>query len=189
MAGNQSDGAELHDCYRATVSCDPGLLRLYSEILNKFGTEGFSRHVAFLTRTLGQEIASASPSVEPARLREILGGLSALRGLDTVHECCEKMVNRIQRRSMIDITPAAVMRQLLPLVEDAVPSPSKIIAIPERFGISSVRLDLQIAVLRESRNLLAMIPVGAYRNLEARIKTLQAVEAAMDFRIEQEESA
>ncbi|MER8982445.1 TyeA family type III secretion system gatekeeper subunit [Mesorhizobium sp. M0870] len=189
MAGDQSVGAELHDFYRATLSSGPGPLRLYREILNKFGVEGFARHIAFLTRTLGQDIASAGPSVEPARLREILGGLSALRVLDTVHEFCEKMVDRIQRRSMIDITATGVMQQLLPLVEDAVPSPSKIIPIPERFGISAVQLDLHIAVLRESRNLLAMIPVGVYRDMEARKKTLRAVEAAMDLRIEQEESA
>ncbi|QND62151.1 type III secretion system gatekeeper subunit SctW [Mesorhizobium huakuii] len=189
-AGDQRLAAELRDLYRATVSGDPGPLRLYREILSKFGVEGFARHVAFLTRALGEDIASAGPSVEPARLWEILSGLSALRVLDTVHECCQKMVERIRRRpDTIDITATGVMRQLLPLVENTVPGPSKIIPIPERLGIPPVPLDLQIAVLRECRDLLAMIPVGVYRDLEARKTTLRAVEEAMDIRIEREESA
>lgn len=188
-AGDQRLAAELRDFYRATVSSDPGPLRLYRDILSKFGVEGFARHVAFLTRALGEDIASAGPSVEPARLWEILSGLSALRVLDTVHECCQKMVERIRRRNIIDITATGVMWQLLPLLEDTVPGPSKIIPIPERLGIPLVHLDMQIAVLRDSRDLLAMIPVGVYRDLDARESTLRAIEEAMDIRIEQEESA
>lgn len=188
-AGDQMLAAELRDFYRATVSSDPRPLRLYREILSKSGVESFARHVAFLTRALGEDIASAGPSVEPARLWEILSGLSALRVLDTVHECCQKMVERIRRRDIADITATGVMWQLLPLVEDTVPGPSKIILIPERLGIPPVHLDMQISVLRDTRNLLAMMPVGVYRDLEARESTLRAVEEAMDIRIEQEESA
>ncbi|WP_353642804.1 type III secretion system gatekeeper subunit SctW [Mesorhizobium sp. WSM2239] len=188
-AGDQMLAAELRDFYRATVSHDPGPLRLYREILSKSGVESFARHVAFLTRALGDDIASAGPSVEPARLWEILSGLSALRVLDTVHECCQKMVERIRRRNTIDITATGVMWQLLPLVEDAVPGPSKFISIPERLGIPPAHLAMQIAVLRDSRELLAMIPVGVYRDLEARELALRAIEEAMDIRIEQEESA
>lgn len=188
-AGDQGLAAELRDFYRATVSSNPGPLRVYKEILRKSGVEGFAWHVAFLTRALGEDIASAGPSVEPARLCEILSGLSVLRVLDTVHESCKKMVERMRRRNIIDITAAGVMWQLLPLVEDTVPGPSKVIPIPERLGIPPIHLGLQIAVLRDSRNLLAMIPIGVYRDLEARESTLRAVEEAMDILIEQEESA
>ncbi|MER8791428.1 type III secretion system gatekeeper subunit SctW [Mesorhizobium sp. M0983] len=186
-AGDQGLAAELRDFYRAMVSSDPGPLQVYKEILRKSGVEGFAWHVAFLTRALGEDIASAGPSVEPTRLSEILSRLSALRVLDTVHECCEQMVERMRRRNIIDITAVGVMWQLLPLVEDSVPGPSKVIPIPERLGIPRAHLDLQIAVLRDSRNLLAMIPVGVYRDLEARESALRAVEEAMDIRIGQEE--
>ncbi|WP_188130609.1 type III secretion system gatekeeper subunit SctW [Neomesorhizobium albiziae] len=188
-AGDKKIAAELSDFYRATISSDPGPVRLYRGILDRFGVEGFARHVTFLTRALGEDIGSVGPSIEPARLREILGGLSALRVLDTVHECCGEMVERVGRQSKIVITATGVMQQLLPLVEDIVPDPSKIIPIPERLGIPAVQLDLQISLLRESRKLLAMIPVGVYRDLEARGTTLRAVQQAMDIRIGQEESA
>ncbi|MCO5966165.1 TyeA family type III secretion system gatekeeper subunit [Sinorhizobium meliloti] len=181
--------AELRDFYRTTVSTDPGPLQLYRGILNKFEVEDFARYIAFLTRALGEDIASAGPSVEPARLREILGGLSALRVLDTVYEQCEKMVERMRRLNVLDITATGVMQQLLPLVDDTVRAPSKIILIPDRFGIPPLQLDLHIAVLRESRDVLAMIPVEVYRDLEARKTTLRAIEDAMAMRIEQEESA
>ncbi|ULJ74456.1 type III secretion system gatekeeper subunit SctW [Rhizobium gallicum] len=188
-AGDKKGAAELSDFYRATISNNPGPVRLYREILDRFGVEGFARHITFLTRGLGEDIGSAGPSIEPARLGEILGGLSALRVLDTVHECCVEMVERVGRQSKAVITATGIMQQLLPLVEDILPDPSKIIPIPERLGIPAVQLDLQISLLRESRKLLAMIPVGVYRDLEARRTALEAVQQAMDIRIGQEESA
>ncbi|NRP75102.1 hypothetical protein ILFOPFJJ_06025 [Ensifer psoraleae] len=188
-AGDKRRAAELSDSYRATISSNPGPVRLYRGILDRFGVEGFARHITFLTRALGEDIGSAGPSIEPARLREILRGLSALRVLNTVHECCGDMVERVARQSKIVMTATDVMQQLLPLVDDIVPHPSKIIPIPERLGIPAVELDLQISLLRESRKLLAMIPVGVYRDLEARRTMLEAVQQAMDIRIGQEESA
>ncbi len=187
--GDKKGAAELSDFYRATISSNPGPVQLYRGILERFGIGGFPRHINFLTRALGQDIGSAGPSIEPARLREILGGLSALRVLDTVHECCGEMVEWIGRQSKIVITATEVMQELLPLVEDIVPHPSKVIPIPERLGIPAVQLDVQISLLRESRKLLAMIPVGVYSDLEARRSTLEAVQQAMDIRIGQEESA
>ncbi|MDK1492989.1 TyeA family type III secretion system gatekeeper subunit [Sinorhizobium sp. 7-81] len=187
--GDQQVAGELRNFCRAMVSSASALGRLYKGFFKNLSAEGFAQRIAFLTRTLGEDIRLAGPSVEPAQLHCILGGLKALRVLDSVHERCGEMIMRIRRQSQLDMTPAAVMQQLLPFVGDVVPGPSNVNPIPERLGISPDRLDVQIAVLRESRNLLSMIPPGVYRDLETRTAGLRAMQQAMDILIEKEESA
>ncbi|MDK1378217.1 MULTISPECIES: TyeA family type III secretion system gatekeeper subunit [unclassified Sinorhizobium] len=187
--GDQQVAGELRNFCRATVSSASALGRLYKTIFKNLGAEGFAQRIAFLTRALGEDIRSAGPSVEPVQLHCILVGLTALRVLDSVHERCGEMIMRIRRQSQVDMTPTAVMQQLLPFVGDVLPGPSNVNFIPERLGISPDRLDVQIAVLRESRDLLALIPTCVYRDSETRTAALRAMQQAMDIRIEQEESA
>ena len=187
--GDRQGAAELRDYYRSTVFGAPSPAALYGEIVGKFGVEGFAQRVGFLTRALGDDLAAAGSSVEPARLRQILDGLSALRVLDTVHDRADQLAGRLQRVSQVTVTPTEVMRQLLPLTTEPVSGPSKINPIPGRLGVPATKLPAQIGLLRETRDIMAMLPPVLYRDMDARAAVLRGVQEAMDILIEREEAA
>lgn len=186
--GDRKAAAELRDSYRATVFGKPGAAAVYKGILDRFGTSGFAAQVKFLTRAAGDELAAAGPSVEAPRLRELLADLSALRTLDTVHERAGLLAQRVGKVAGRDISPVEVMRRVLPLTDEPVNGPAKLLAMPEQCGVPAQRLDAQILFMRETRELLAMMPAGVFRDMDARFSVLGGAQEAMDRLIEREEA-
>jgi type III secretion protein W len=186
--GDRAAAAKLRDAYRETVFARPGPAAVYKSILDRAGMEGFAEQLKFLTRALGDELLAAGPSVEKPQLRELLQDLSALRALDTVHERCKEMARRVGRIGGVAPQPTAIMQKLLPLTEEAISGGSRFKAIPEQVGVPRDRLDAQILFLREARDVMAMMPVSVYRDLDARLSALNGVQMAMDDLIEREET-
>ncbi|CCB66709.1 type III secretion system gatekeeper subunit SctW [Hyphomicrobium sp. MC1] len=186
--GDREAAATLRASYRDTVFGKPGPAGVYKGILDKFGTEGFSAQIKFLTRAAGDELASTGSSVPAERLRELLSDLSALRTIDTVHERASVMAKRVGKLVKGEIAPVEIMRRLMPLTEEPVSGPGKLLAVPEQCGVPARRLDGQILFMRETRELLAMMPAGVFRDMDARFSVLAGANEAMDQLIEREES-
>ena len=186
-AGDRAAAAELRDLYRTTVLAAPGPAGVYRGMIQQFGVDGFSDHLRFLTRAVGDDLAAAGPSVEPARLQELLEDLSALRVLDTAHDRCAQLARRVNQQGPVTLTPTEVLQNLLPLTEEPINGPAKLLALADRLGIPADRYDTRVALLRESRDVLAALPVAVYRDGDARMTLLRAVQEAMDITIEQEE--
>ena len=187
--GDRVAAGELRDLYRSTVFGKPGPSGLYRGIIDQFGVEGFADRMRFLTRAVGDDLVAEGPSVDPARLQELIRDLSTLRVLDTVHERCDQLTARLERQNQVKVETTDVMQSLLPLTEETVNGPSKIIAVPEKLGIPETRLDARITLLREARDVMALMPVAIYRDADARGAVLRAMQEAMDITIEQEEAA
>jgi type III secretion protein W len=188
-AGDRQAAGELRDLYRATMFGKPGPAGLYRGMIEQFGVEGFADRLRFLTRAAGDDLAAAGPSVDPVRLQELIGDLSALRVVDTAHERCTTLTGRLERQSGITLTSTAVLQALLPLTEEPVNGPSKVLALPQKLGMPATPIDATITLLRESREVMAMMPVAVYRDQDARGAVLRAMQEAMDITIEQEEGA
>lgn len=188
-AGDRAAASELRDLYRQTVFAQPGPAAVYRGILTQFGLDGFADRVRFLTRAAGDDLAAAGPSVAPARLQQLIQDLSALRILDTVHDRCLELVGRLQRQNQIQLAPANVLQALLPLTEESVSGPAKILPLPEKLGVPPARLDASITLIRESRELLGMMPVQVFRDMDARSAVMRGMQEAMDILTEREENA
>jgi type III secretion protein W len=185
--GNREAAAGLRELYRQTVFSEPGPSGLYRGIIAKYGAEDFASHIRFLSRAVGDDLGAAGPSVEPARLHELVRDLSALRVLDTVHERCAQLAERVARQAGAVVTVTEIMRRLLPLTEEAVAGPSKLIGVPAEVGIPDNRIEAQIAFLREAREIVATLPPGLFRDVDARFAVLRAAQEALDMLIEREE--
>ncbi|MEJ0017904.1 MAG: type III secretion system gatekeeper subunit SctW [Acetobacteraceae bacterium] len=186
-AGDKAAAGELRDLYRATVFGKPGPAGLYRGMIGQFGVEGFTDRLRFLTHAAGDDLAAEGPSVDPARLQELIRDLSTLRVLDTVHERCTELANRLDRQNQVRLAPTDVLQALLPLTEETVNGPSKILAVPEKLDIPASRLDAQITLLREAREVMTIMPVAIYRDMDARAALLRGMQEAMDITIEREE--
>jgi type III secretion protein W len=187
-AGDRAAAGELRDLYRATVFGVPGPAGLYRGIISQFGIDGFADRIRFLTRAAGDDLAAAGPSVDPVRLQELIRDLSALRVLDTVHERCGTLAARLERQNGVTVTPTDLLQHLLPLTEETVSGPSKPLGLPERLGLPASPPEAGIMLLREAREVMGMMPVAIYRDMDARAAVLRGMQEAMDIMIEREEA-
>jgi type III secretion protein W len=187
-AGDRAAAGELRDLYRATVFNSPGPGGLYRGIVGQFGIEGFAERMRFLTRAAGDDLAAAGPSVDPAQLQELIRDLSALRVLDTVHERCGTLAARLERQNGMTVAPTDLLQHLLPFTEETVNGPSKPLALPEKLGLPASPLEGSITLLREAREVMAMMPVAIFRDMDARAAVLRGMQEAMDIMIEREEA-
>jgi type III secretion protein W len=185
--GDREEAQRLRDLYRDTVFNSTGPAAVYGGILNQFGTEDFPGRVKFLMRALGDDLRSAGPSVDPTRLHELTSQLSELHVLETVHERCGQLADRLRRLNGVDLSVTGVMRELMPLSVDVVSGPSKLLALPGRLGIPDSQIEVGIALLRETRDVMALMPPGIYRDLDARSSVLRGIQEALDVLIQREE--
>lgn len=186
--GDRAAAQELRDLYRSTIFGTPGPSSVYRGIIDQYGMDGFGERLRFLTKAVGDDLSSEGPSIDRARLQELIRDLSTLRVLDTVHERCGQLTDRLERQNHVKVEPTNVMQALLPLTEEPVNGPSKIIAIPEKLGIPQTQIEARITLFREAREVMGMLPVAIYRDMDARGSVLRAMQEAMDIAIEQEEA-
>ena len=185
---DRAAAAELRQLYREVVLGNPAPAAIYRAVLQRFGTDDFAERLRFLTRALGDDFAAAGPSIEPARLRETLDGLSGLRVLDTAHERCSLLAQRVGKLCGVTPPVTAVMQNLLPLTEQTTHGPGKVSPIPGQLGIPDARLDARILLMKEARDVMALLPVGIYRDPDNRFAVLRSLQEAMDSLIEREEA-
>ncbi len=186
--GDRMAAAALRSLYRDAVFAKPGPLGLYRGIIAKGGVEDFTKQVRFLSRAVGDDLAAAGPSVEPARLHELVRDLSSLRVLDTVHERCVVMAARLERSSGLKLGPTEIIGQLLPLIESASADASQFVGLPAKLGMASHPLAGPIRLLNEAREVIALLPPQLFRDLEARFAVFQGLRQALDLLISREEA-
>lgn len=186
--GDGEEAARLRAGYREAVFGAPGPASVYAAILKQFGVETFPQRLAFLARAVGEDLASAGPSIPVPQLREILGALSELHVLAAVHDRCAEMVARLGRMD-VAISVDAVMARLLPLASSPAPTAEVAAALPVQAGVPSTRFDAAIAFLRDARGMLAMMPLGVFRDADARFAVMRGVQDGLDTLIDREESA
>jgi type III secretion protein W len=186
--GDREAAQGLRDMYRDAAFSSPGPAGLYRGVTARFGTEDFARHIRFLTRAVGDDLGAVGPSADPVRLHELVRDLSTLRVLDTVHERCAQLAERVARQAGVPIAVTDVMQRLLPLTEEAIAGPSKLSVLPAQIGIPAERIEAQILFMREAREVMAMLPPALFRDTDARFALLRGVQEALDMLIEREES-
>ncbi|MBL6080027.1 type III secretion system gatekeeper subunit SctW [Belnapia sp. T18] len=187
-AGDQKAASALRSLYRDTVFSAASPAGVYGSILKQFGVEGFTDRLRFLTRAVGNDLASAGPSIAPARLREVLDELSTLHVLSTVHDRCREMGRRLGKLHIGTPTPTAIMEHLLPVATDPAPNPARLVSMPLQLGIPPDRADAQIVFMREAREVLALMPVSVFRDGEARFAVLGGMQQALDTLAEREDA-
>jgi len=179
---------DLRELYREVVLGGQSPASIYRTIIQRLGVDDFAERLQFLSRAIGDDLAAAGPSIPPVQLREILAGLSGLRILDTAHDRCTLLAQRIGRLSGTTPGTMDVMRSLLPLTEQTTFGPGTVDGISGQLGIPDTRLDVRILLMNETRAVMALLPTGVYRDQDTRFAVLRGLQEAMDRLIEREEA-
>jgi type III secretion protein W len=180
---------ELRDFYRETVLGYDGLKQTFASITEKYGDQDIGHSLAFLIRAIGDDLAAQGPSVEPARLKQILDDVYQLEALATLRERCATLVSRLDNRFGVKEGVGAdeVMRELLELTGQSWLHGEQFSQIGVRLGMDDI--EGEIYFLRELKEIVRALPLKVHADDESRDRMLTAAQEALDAAIETEENA
>jgi len=148
----------------------------------------------FLLQSLGADLRSGGPSIEPAKLQVLVTQTRALQGVLGVFSFFEKrqalMAGEMGRKSIelpASVTVEALTRSLMELVEDKYPSPIKVIGAAEKLGVPESDPLGQVLVISQFRDALRGISPKFFAQPKLRedlnaamIEALDQIETRLD---------
>lgn len=185
--GGRDTLADFQSTYRDVVLGENSLAATLQLALERFGEGDFTSGLARLTQALGQDLAAARPSTEPARLQSLVQDLYHLGVASTVLDGCRELHARLgDQHGPLAGTPVQLMQQLVGISAEKWITGSRFSALSQDFGAQAVQL--QILFLTGVKALLRDMPPQIFADADQRHTAFQAVQDALDTAIDREES-
>jgi len=89
---------DLRGTYRSVVADFASPREAMTALRARFGDDKLDNGVDFLMTVLGNELASAGPSVEKSRLKALTGDLAVVRVLGIAHTRCAAVLDRLDKK-------------------------------------------------------------------------------------------
>ncbi len=176
----------FQDTYRDVVLGENSLAATLQLALGRFGEGDFSAGLARLTQALGQDLAAARPSTDPARLQSLVQDLYHLGVASTVLDGCRELHARLQGdQGPLPATPVQLMQSLVGASAEKWISASRFTGLSSEFGAAAVQPQIQF--LTGVKALMRDMPPKVFIDADQRQTVLQAVQDALDAAIEREE--
>ena len=190
-AQGAASGAEVlafQSTYRDVVLGENTLASTLQLALERFGDGDFSAGLQRLIQALGQDLAAARPSGDPARLQSLVQDLYHLSVASTVLDGCRELHQRIgQQHGPLQGTPVSLMQQMVGLSAEKWVSGSRFTSLSQDFGAHGVQP--QIHFLTGVKALMRDLPPKVFVDGDQRQTVFQAVQDALDIAIDREEEA
>ncbi|MET4580091.1 type III secretion system gatekeeper subunit SctW [Ottowia thiooxydans] len=161
-----------------------GALKL---VLDQFGESGLEAGLSRLQRALGQDLAAARPSTEPAHLQNLVQDLYHLSVATTVLDGCHELLAQQKARFGLAEQGQAIalMKDLVSLSSESWVSSDRFVRLAEKVGAQDV--EPQINFLTGVKGLLRQIPPKVFADLDQRQSVFNAAQDALDAAIDRED--
>jgi len=188
-AGDAAQVASFQSTYRDVVLGQSDLAGTLKLALERFGEGDFSAGLGRLTRALGQDLAAARPSTDPARLQGLVRDLYHLSVASTVLDGCRELLDDQQQRHGV----AAPAGGAVALMQDLVSASAEKWVMGSRFtGLADKHaqgnVQAAIGFLTGVKTLLHEMPVQIFVDGDQRQTVFNAAQEALDAAIDREES-
>ncbi|MBS7777601.1 type III secretion system gatekeeper subunit SctW [Acidovorax sp. CCYZU-2555] len=180
------DIAQFQATYRDVVLGESSLAATLKMALERFGDKDFSVGLQRLTQALGQDLAAARPSCEPARLHSLVQDLYHLGVTTTVLEGCKDLRAQLaEKHGITNMEPVVLMRGLVDVSAEKWVSAQRFTSLSENSGARTP--EAQIHFLTAVKALLREMPVQVFIDSEQRQSVFGAAQDALDAAIDREE--
>lgn len=214
MKGETDLIAQLRDFYCQVVFSDQNLVDTYRCIMNDFpdqvnkrnkeekdkkrqknqppdevdGVEGQARlekALEFLMKSLGAELKSNRPSLEPVMLKKVLDGLCEMEFFRNIYRSFLEMLTKLNRDCQsIPIKPSHLINEILNRVTQDKISDDEFLKVAQQFGIPP--LQLSIHFLTRIYEMVRLFPERIFPSGKSRDVCLTAIQHALDAAIARE---
>ncbi|WP_298208961.1 type III secretion system gatekeeper subunit SctW [Acidovorax sp.] len=184
-AQGRADVEHFQAAYRDVVLGNPSLAGTLKLALERFGSGDFAAGLARLIQALGQDLAAARPSADPARLQSLVQDLYHLGVAATVLDASRELHARIsEQHGALTGTPVVLMQDLVGISAEKWVSGTRFTALADKFGAKGV--EAQIHFLTGLKMLTREMPVKVFVDADQRQTVFQAVQDALDAAIDKE---
>ena len=176
----------LRDAYRTNVHDYKSMSHVLDDLIERFGEEDVEKSIQFMTKALAADLEAGGSSIEKSELNAIVNDLHRLETLTTILGNCDILVSRAHEAGAVpSFTPVSVLRDLVPMQDAIRIVPDHIGAIPEKAGLSE--LGKQINFLNDFKEMARLIPLKSFVREDGRDKLMDAIQDALDDKIDLEE--
>ena len=183
---SKGERLEFQQTYEDMVMGEGTLAGTLKLALERFGNKDFSKGLEQLIKALGQDLAAATSSCEPTRLRSLMQDLYHLRVVSTVLDSARELLAHLQtKHSAVQGSPAALMQDLVAISAEKWVAGSRFTGVAEKFGAKEP--EPQIHFLTGTKVLLRNMPELVFVDADQRQSVFNAVQDALDKAIDREE--
>ena len=187
--GNVGDMQQLRDIYRDVVLDCRTINDAYERVVADHPGKSFDEAVRFMLKALGADLAASTRSVSKVRIRQIVDDMYQLKSLNSVHEQCEDLVQRVRKNFGAKPGPDAardLVSELLTAQDRAWKGADAFSALPAKLSVQSD--DAGIYVLQGFKELVRFVPLKAFGDdMAKRDRVMISVQQALDAAIDTEE--
>ncbi len=205
--------AQLRDFYCQVVFSDQSLIDTYHAIMNDFpdeierekrekekknkqqyvseevdGPEGqvrLEKALEFLMKSLGAELTSNKPSLEPGMLKKVLDGLCEMEFFRNTYRSFLDMLTKMNKDCQtVPIKPSRLINEILSRVTQDKISDEDFIKVAQQFGVPP--LQLSIHFLTRIYDMVRLFPERVFPSGKNREVCLTAIQHALDAAIARE---
>jgi type III secretion system TyeA family effector delivery regulator len=205
--------AQLRDFYCQVVFSDQSLVDTYHAIMNDFpdqverekrekekknkqqyvpeevdGPEGEARlekALEFLMKSLGAELKSNRPSLEPSMLKKVLDGLCEMEFFRNTYRSFLDMLTKLNKDcNAVPIKPSRLINEILKRVLQDKISDEDFLKVAQQFGVPP--LQLSIHFLTRIYEMVRLFPERIFPSGKNREVCLTAIQHALDSAIARE---
>lgn len=214
MAQGETDLiAQLRDFYCQVIFSDQSLINTYRTIMNDFpeqverqkkdkekrnkqeqvpdevdGVEGqlrLEKALEFLLKSLGAELISNKPSLEPGMLKKILDGLCEMEFFRNTYRAFLEMLTKLNKESQtIPIKPSRLINEILNRVTQDKISDEDFLRVAQQFNVPPLQLSIQF--LTKVYDMVRLFPERVFPSGRNRDVCLTAIQHALDSAIARE---
>lgn len=178
------DVQSLRNTYRDAVLDVEHIGQTLNCLVEQYGDAQLGAALDYLIKALGADLASSSTSTDPNKLHAMLNDVYRLEVLTGMLEECGLLVERYQAPGN-DCCSSSLLKEILDWQHNSWLRPEEISTLSQKLGINE--LGIEINLLRDTKELVRMIPLKAYAEPEQRIRLIDTIQQAMDEAINREE--
>lgn len=179
----------LRGLYRDTVCDFTSVEDAFQHLYETYSGENFDTALSFLTRTLGDDLALDTPSMDKKHLTSVNTSLGQVRLLQSAHALCHNLLERWKNVHNVRSCPLETMSFLKQFV--GLRSEKYLGAIHiERIAAQAKAPDIEheVLFLQEMLRMARNIPSELFDGTQGRMRLLDAVQSAVDNAIDREDA-
>lgn len=159
--------SDLRALYMQQVVAHKGITASFSEIMEKYGEQGFVDAVKFLLRAAGDDFNTMKNDTDRLQQKEVLDNLYQLEVLNTMRERTDEVLETVGRSYPLapETTSQKVMGSTFEMLEHQMRINETTVSKIARDSVPD-SIEGRIAFLREYRGLVSMIPIKVFDGLD-----------------------
>lgn len=192
-ASTQADPEKFLDAYGELVHGDRHFGERFAQLLERYQPDELRNALPAIKRALADDLAAATQSQDPIRLHAVLSELGHMHVASTLMELVDTMTkqfNRMQAASSASkLERSSLVGELKKLWGTGFVTAGHFQALVENLGLPHDPPAPRIQMLTELRKVLTRLPPAIFQDDKSRLSMLDALQAALNEAIEDEEDA